>query len=327
LLDAAAEDSGSVRPYLFSAYGEEDAPALAALNGGLVQDGAFLHVPRGFESADPYRVRIRTALREGMILPRNVVAVEEAGRATFVEEYSSRGGRGPVFANSVTEVRVGRGASLDILTLIHWDDAVSCCHRAVARIAEGGRLRWYLGTVGGALVRVDVETYLEGPGAESYIVGIGVGDGRRHLDHRTVQDHRVGDTRSRIHFGTLLKGASRSIYRGLIRMEEEALRSDAYQKNDNLMLESGPEATAIPMLEILTDDVKCSHGSTVGRIGGDEIFYLKSRGIPEEAARNLIAGGFIRRQLECAGKWNPLTEELHGILKEHALGLEQRIQG
>jgi Fe-S cluster assembly protein SufD len=160
------------------------------------------------------------------------------------------------------------------------------------------------------MVRADIEVALEGAGAESRIIGVGIGRGRRHLDHRTVQRHQAPDTRSTIMFGTLLRGRSRSIYRGLIGMDQGAQRGDAYQKNDNLLLERGPAAEAIPKLEILTDDVKCSHGSTVGRLSEEELFYATARGISRWRARDMVAEGFIRRVLTGGGEWNPLAGEL-----------------
>lgn len=302
--------------YLMRSYPEARTPALVAMNGAMMTNGVLFCLPAGSKTPEVNRAVFRAGPGQKAFFPHNVVALGEESEALFIEEYASAKGRGPRFCNGVTEVFVGRGARLEILTQLQWDDDVSACHRAVAHVADGGELIWYVGTAGGDYVRVDVDVFLDGPGAKSHIVGVGLGKGGRFLDHRTVQHHVRGDTKSRIHFGTLLAEESRSIYRGLIRMDEGAVRSDAYQKNDNLMLEPGPRAQAIPMLEILTDDVKCSHGSTVGRLRDEDIFYLTSRGIPYDRARALIADGFIRRQLASAGPWGPLAERLHGMLSE-----------
>ncbi len=296
---------------LFSGFDPETAPALAALNAACLSGGAFFHLPREVEMEGTARVAWQPSADAATHFPHNLVVLEEGSRGSLVESFSgpwaSDGGGS---CCSVTEVLVGPGAQLDILTLIDQDGEVGTCHTAVARVAAGGRLRWYLGSIGGRMVRADMEVTLAGREAESRIIGVGVGRGRRHLDHRTVQRHAAPDTRSTIVFGTLLRGRSSSIYRGLIGMDHNAQRGDAYQKNDNLLLERGPTAQAIPKLEILTDDVKCSHGSTVGRLSEEEMFYATARGIPRWRARDLVAEGFVRRVVSGGGDWNPLAEEL-----------------
>jgi Fe-S cluster assembly protein SufD len=314
-LDQAARSHPDlVQPHLFGAYELENTPSLAALNGACITDGAFLHVPPNIETSDAFNYLYRPDPMEKVSFSRNVVVLEEGSRCAFVEDYQSFADSRLDFSNGVTEVFVGPGAHLDILTILRWDDRVRSCHRAVAHVAEGGSISWYLGTAGGDLVRMDMEISLLGRGAESLIQGVGMGSGTRHMDHKTVQHHASEDTRSRIRFGTLLSGESTSIYRGLIRMEQYAGQCDAYQKNDNLVLEKGPRAQAIPMLEILADDVKCSHGSTVGRVRDEDLFYLASRGISRDQGLRLIAEGFLRRGLLDDKGASPLVEHLHRIL-------------
>jgi len=311
-----------VRSYLFGAYTLDATPSLVALNNACLTDGAFVHLPAGHRSTRPLGVSFQPDRLSQLACPHNVVVAAEGSRGGVIEEFRSHQpadaveGESRIFANAVTEVFVAPGARLDMLTLIDWDDTIRSCHRAVAHVADGGRLRWALGTAGGRMVRVDMEVSLDGPGAESHIVGLGLGTKGRHIDHRTVQHHSCAETTSRINFGTLLTGDSKSIYRGMIRMEPGAFKADAYQKNDNLILGEGPRAQAIPMLEILADDVKCSHGSTVGRLRDEDIFYMTSRGIPEIEARDLIAEGFIRRLLAAGGKESELTQRLFTMLTE-----------
>ncbi len=304
-----------LQQHLFAGFDPETAPALAALNAACLSGGAFFHLPAGVEMKGAGRIAWQPSA-ETTHFPHNLVVAEAGSRGSLVESFSGPwNGDEAGSCCSVTEVVVGPDAQLDILTLIDQDAGMSSCHTAVARVAAGGRLRWYLGSTGGRMVRADMEITLAGPGAESKIIGVGVGRGRRHLDHRTVQRHAAPDTRSTIVFGTLLRGRSSSIYRGLIGMDQGAQRGDAYQKNDNLLLERGPSAQAIPKLEILTDDVKCSHGSTVGRLSEEELFYSTARGIPRWRARDLVAVGFVRRVLAGGGDWNPLTEELFNTVR------------
>ncbi len=294
-----------LQSYLFSCFPPETAPGLAALNAARINGGAFFHLPGGTEMCDTARIHSRTSGSDGTSFQRNLVVAEAGSCGSLVERFEGDGTGCPV-----TEVVVGPGAQLDLLTLIDPDETAGCCYTGAARVAGGGRLRWFVGSGGGRMVRADIEVTLAGPEAESRIIGIGAGSGRQHLDHRTVQRHAAPDTKSTIVFGTLLRGRCRSIYRGLIGMDQNAQRGHAYQKNDNLLLERGPTAEAIPKLEILTDDVKCSHGSTVGRLSEDELFYATARGISRTRARDMVAEGFIRRVLTGGGAWSGLADEL-----------------
>jgi len=304
LAEAMVEHPGLVQTHLFTGFDRKTAPPLAALNAACGTDGVLFHLPRGSRMQEPGRIAWQLPAH-GPSFPRSLVVLQEESQGSLVERFDAAGS-----SCAVTEVVVGPGASLDLLTLIDGTDEAGFCLQAVARVAAGGRLRWYLGTVGGRMVRADMDVTLEGPGAESRIIGLGVGRGRRHLDHRTVQRHAAPDTKSTIVFGTLLRERSRSIYRGLIGMDQAARNGDAGQQNHNLLLESGPTAEAIPKLEILTDDVRCSHGSTVGRLSEEELFFATARGIPPERAREMVAEGFIRRTLSGGGDWTGLADEL-----------------
>lgn len=322
LEQALSENPALVERFLNRSYEPDNIPSLVAQNAALTGPGAFFHVPAASAVEQVLGATIRPDPQMPTLFPHNVVALEEGSRAAFFEDFTSdRRSAGSTFANGVTEVFVGPHAHLDILTIIRWDDALTANHHCVAHVAEGGTLKWHIGTLGGGMVRCDIDVFMDGPHAESHIIGVGLGHGTQHLDHRTVQNHVAIDTRSRINFGTLLWGRSHSIYRGLINMELGALRSDAYQKNDNLIMQNGAKAQAIPMLEISTDDVKCSHGSTVGRLRDEDIFYLTSRGIPRLEAQSLIADGFIRRVLSSAGDSSPLAEKLHRILAAKAFDM------
>jgi Fe-S cluster assembly protein SufD len=307
------EEAHRLRPDVLMAhhlagFDPETAPPLAALNAACGTTGALLHVPRDSTMEQPARIEWHLA-GDGLSFQRSLAVLEQGSRGSLVERFHTAG-----TACAVSEVVVGPGASLDLLTIVDGDGA-GFCFQGVARVAAGGRLRWYLGTVGGRMVRVDMDVTLEGAGADSRIIGFGVGRDGRHLDHRTVQRHAAPDTRSNIVFGTLLRERCRSIYRGLIGMDTNARNGDAGQQNHNLLLESGPVAEAIPKLEILTDDVKCSHGSTVGRISEEELFFATARGIPEARAREMVAEGLIRRTLADGGEWTGLADELFGAVR------------
>jgi Fe-S cluster assembly protein SufD len=145
---------------------------------------------------------------------------------------------------------------------------------------------------------VDVGAILTGQGARSELNGLVIGDGRQHFDHHTVHDHRARHTWSNIDFKTALFKKSRSAYTGLIRIDEQSAGSEAYQENRNLLLSRKARADTIPELEILTDDVQCTHGATVAPVDDEQIFYLSSRGVPSSDAVRLIVEGFLKSTLE-----------------------------
>jgi Fe-S cluster assembly protein SufD len=167
------------------------------------------------------------------------------------------------------------------------------------------------------VTKADLGSHLEGPGANVELVGFLCGEGKQHFDHHTVHDHRAPHTYSDLDFKVVLKDKARSAYTGLIRIEPDAPQSEAYQENRNLLLTEGAKAESIPELEILTDDVKCTHGATMGNLDPEHLFYLMSRGLSRGEALRLIVGGFIEPTL------SRIPEDLRERLRDH---VEDRIK-
>jgi Fe-S cluster assembly protein SufD len=179
-----------------------------------------------------------------------------------------------------------------------WDQGVHGSHTLRAEVGRDADLLTVLAAQGGGVVKADLGATLTGHGAHSELVGVLLADGDQHLDHHTLHDHRAPHTWSNINLKVALSGHARSAYTGLIRIDPAAPGSEAYQENRNLLLSDHCRADTIPELEILTDDVVCTHGATVAPIDREQVFYLESRGLPTVGAQRLIVRGFVQGALE-----------------------------
>ncbi|HWO56670.1 MAG TPA: SufD family Fe-S cluster assembly protein, partial [bacterium] len=175
----------------------------------------------------------------------------------------------------------------------NWNSRTVSYLTSRARLDQDARLDTVFTTVGGAKVKVDAGAILAGKGAESNMYGLAIGDRAQHFDHHTVHLHESGHTRSDLHFKVALRDRANSVYTGLIRIDERADYCEAYQENRNLVLSPEAKAESIPELEIMNNEVRCTHGATVGKIDPQEIFYLMSRGIGKDDAVHLIVAGFV----------------------------------
>ena len=197
----------------------------------------------------------------------------------------------PVRSIAFSSLKLGTGADAKYYYDQSLPDAAVHFWRQEARLGERSRLKHYSALLGGHAHKNQLDVRLEGPGSKSELRGVLLGSGRQACDFRTTQWHAARETVSDLSFRTALKDRAKSIYTGLIRMEKNAARSDAFQQNDNLLMSNDARADSIPILEILTDDVRCKHGSTAGPVRPEELFYLTSRGLePEEAERMLVLG-------------------------------------
>jgi len=198
----------------------------------------------------------------------------------------------------VTEITVGQGADLHLATLYRW--ASNVLHFGVerARLGRDARFHWALAALGGKLVKSDMELHLEAEGAEGKFSGCYFGNESQHFDFHTFQNHVIGHSTSDLLFKGALRDRARMVYQGLIRVHKNAQRSDAYQANRNLILSDKARADSIPSLEILANDVRCTHGATVGQVDDEQLFYLMARGISRPNAERLIIAGFFEPVLE-----------------------------
>jgi len=276
---------GSVIP---ASSGYFEALNLAAFTAGVVVD-----IPSGVELEAP--VRIHVPAGSGAYLPRILIRVGKGSKATVVEEHLGGGPESRMV--SVTEILAEPGAHVTHVVFQHWNADVRGHLTGRSRVGRDAKVTLVVVSTGGGLTKMNLGAILDERGAQSEIGGVVLGAGRQHMDHHTLHDHRAGNTCSNIDFKVALTGRARSAYTGLIRIEKEAAGAEAYQENRNLLLSEGCRADTIPELEILTDDVQCTHGATVAPMDNEQVFYLESRGIPPKEARRLIVQGFLEAAL------------------------------
>lgn len=287
-----------VQPYL-GRYADHENQAFVALNTALMQDGVFVQVPRGMIVDGPIHLIFITWARNKAILsnPRSLIVVGESSQVVLVETYIGLEG-GPYFTNAVTEL-VGE----ENATIVHCrlqNEKSDAYHISTTQVHLAGNCQinsqWI--SLGGALARSDLNVSLDGEGISATLDGLYVGSGSQHMDHHTRIDHLKPHGTSRQLYKGILGGKSRGVFNGKILVHKNAQRTDAAQVNKNLLLSEEAWANTKPELEIHADDVKCTHGSTVGQPEEDSVFYLRSRGIARGRAMGLLAYAFVRELVE-----------------------------
>ena len=265
-----------------------------AINSAAWRGGVLLRVPRGVVLSRPIRLRFPAA--PGACLPRLLVLAGDGSSFELIEGHVL-GDRSSLVLG-VSELLLGDGANVRYDLVQRWESGVAGHLTARARLGRGTRLQLSLASFGGTTFKADVGALLDGEGAEAEMYGVAMGGERQHLDHHTEHIHNAGKTRSNLDFKVALTGAARSAYTGMIRIAPHAAGTEAYQVNRNLLLSEDARAESIPELEILTDDVRCSHGATVAPIDEEQLFYLESRGLPHNQAVRLIVYGFLDQTLQ-----------------------------
>ena len=289
----------------------------AAHNAAVWQNGLLVHVPAGLELERPLYVRVANAAEGGSLFWRLLVIAEEGARFSLVEEYVSSSPDLPGYSNAVVELFVEQAAKLEYVSLQNFSRETWHFASHHARVERDAELDWVSGGFGSKKGKVRIQNDLAGPGATSRVTGAYFADGEQHLDYDTFQEHIAPDTESDFAFKGALRDHATAVWRGMIRVEEDAQKTNAYQENRNLMLSPTTHAVPIPGLEILANDVRCTHGATVGRVDRDQLFYLMARGLPRPEAERLIVRGFFEDVLA--------RVELEPVREALATALEARI--
>jgi len=265
--------------------------AFAALNTAYFREGAFLHIPRGTVLETPIHLLFISATAEVAVFPRLLVVAEENSQATFVESYESLH-EGAYFTCPVSEIVLDPNATVDHYKIQR--ESLEAFHMAVQKTVQdrSSTLRSHSISIGGALVRNDVNGLLDEEGISCTLNGLYLVDGTQHVDNHMKVDHAKPNCYSHELYKGILDGAGRSVFNGLIHVWEDAQKTDAVQSNRNLLLSKSALAYSNPQLEIFADDVRCTHGSTIGQLDEDAVFYLRSRGIGEAAAKSLLTYAF-----------------------------------
>jgi Fe-S cluster assembly protein SufD len=266
----------------------------AALAGALAQNGVVLYVPKGVNVEEPLHSVLWGPGANLAHISHILVLVDEGASVTYVHESASPD---DMASNSMhaglVEIQVLQDASLKFVELQSWGRHVWNFSHERIRVERGGKLDWIFGAIGSRLTKNFSELDLAGEGATGRMSGFYFTDGHQHLDHDTQQNHLAPHTTSDLLFKGALKGKSRSVWQGMIYVAPGAQKTDGYQANRNLVLSEGSRADSIPGLEILADDVRCTHGATVGKLEAEPLFYLKSRGIPQAEAEKIVVEGFF----------------------------------
>ena len=282
---------------LGSLVGWED-DKFAAHNAAAWQHGLLVHVPAGLELERPLFVRVVNAIEGASLFWRLLVVAEERSRFSLVEEYSSLSPEQSGYFNGVAELFVEQGANLEYVSLQNLSRETWHFASHHARVERDAELDWVSGGFGSKRGKVRIQNDLAGPGATSRVTGAYFADGEQHLDYDTFQEHIAPDTESDFAFKGALRDTATAVWRGMIRVERDAQKTNAYQECRNLMLSPTTHAVPIPGLEILANDVRCTHGATVGRVDREQLFYLMARGLPRAEAERLIVRGFFQDVLD-----------------------------
>ncbi len=280
--------------------GADDGFSPTALNAAFAADGAFVRIARGVALEEPVHLVFVAITAEAACHPRNLVIAEAGAQATVVEHHVGYIDR-PTLSNVVTRIDAGADARITHLKLQQESEHAVHLARIDAKQARGSLFASHSLSFGARLARNDIDTRFDGEGCETLLNGLYHVDGRRHVDHHTRIDHALPNGTSREFYRGILDGSSRGVFAGRIVVAAGAIRTDAVQRTDSLLLSRQAEADARPELEIYADDVKCAHGATIGRIDETALFYLRSRGIEEERARNLLTWAFAAEALSRIG--------------------------
>jgi Fe-S cluster assembly protein SufD len=321
--DAGVRVSGQVEGITFEPL-TDDHPLLGSLvgpddkfrahNAAVWEHGLLVRVPAGVELEKPLYLRVASGVPGGSLFWRVLVVAEPGSRFTLVQELTSSSDDLEAYVNGVVEVIVRDTATAEIVNvqrLSRRSWLFASCHARVERDAE---LDWVEGGFGSARGKVWIQNDLADRGATSRVTGAYFADGTQHLDYDTYQLHAAPDTTSDFAFKGALRDTAATVWRGMIRVEEGAQKTNAYQENRNLLLSKTATANSIPGLEILANDVRCTHGATLSQVDREQLFYLMARGLPRSHAERLIVRGFFQDVLDRV-ELQPVREALGAALE------------
>ena len=297
---ALQSDSGGNAELLERYFGNEDiGHAFTALNTALLNDGVLVHVPDGMEIPAPIHIiylggtdgATEPSQTSPMSHPRNLVALGRQAGASIIETYAGIPDS-EYFTNSHTSILAQAGARLDYYKI--QQESGRSYHVGSTRISQqaDSRVDCHALSLGGKLARWDIDVELDEPGAEISLNGLYLTGDRQHVDNHTLIQHKQPHTTSNEHYRGIMNGRSRAVFNGKVIVHEQAQKTEAHQSNANLLLSGDAEVDTKPELEIYADDVKCSHGATVGRLDENMLFYLRSRAVDEDTARSLLTYAF-----------------------------------
>jgi Fe-S cluster assembly protein SufD len=274
------------------------ADPFVARNEASWRDGVLIHVPRGVRLSDPIQIELPVDSAGAAINWRTLIVLEEGAEAEVWEHWSSPSDDVDAVLNSVVELAVGQAATLRYVNTQDISERAWIFATQRAEVQRDGRLDWAALGFGSARGKVRMETKLAGPGSEARVTGGYAGGPGQHLDFDTLQEHAAPNTNSDLAFRGVLAAGATAVWRGMIKVDPGAQQTDAFQESRNLLLSPEAHADAIPGLEILADDVRCTHAAAIAQVDKEQLFYLTSRGLDDEAAKALIIEGFLESLVE-----------------------------
>ena len=314
LAQAIAQDDHLLETHL-GRYLNLERDAFAALNTAFIEDGAYVYLPRRTVIEAPIYflfISIPTQHPE-MTNPRNLIVAEDATEASIVEDYVSLGS-GVSFSNAVTELVAGEDAVISHYLLEREDRQAFNVSTLRTQQARSSNVSSHSVLLGGGLVRNNVHPVLGGEGGECLINGLFIGNGSQHMDNYMLVEHASPHCSSRQFYNGILDGRSHGVFHGRIIVHKDAQKTDAKQTNRNLLLSDDAQIDTKPQLEIYADDVKCTHGATIGQVDENALFYLRSRGIEEASARALLLLAFANECLDRM-KCKPVRDYLRDLVQ------------
>jgi Fe-S cluster assembly protein SufD len=300
---------------LYSLVGWDE--KFAAHNAAMWKNGLLVHVPRGVVLDEPLYVRIANSVEGSSLFWRLLIVAEPESRFTLIEEYASAAPELAAYSNAAVEIVVKDAAKVEYVSVQNYSRETWHFASHHARVDRDAELDWVAGGFGSAKGKVRIQNDLAGPGATSRVTGAYFADGTQHLDYDTFQEHIAPNTTSDFAFKGALRDEARAVWRGMIRVEEGAQKTNAYQENRNLLLSKSAHADSIPGLEIMANDVRCTHGATLGQVDREQLFYLMTRGLTRAEAERVIVRGFFQDVLD--------RVELEPVRDALAAALEARI--
>lgn len=288
-----AEHRETLEPYFLTRAVDPQADRFAAWHAAFWTGGTVLFVPRNVEVTVPLYSLISLQKEFATDLSHTLVIIEEGASATLLEETASTNAEADGLHVGAVELIVGNGARLDYVQLQNWNEKVRHFAHQSGRVGRDAELKWTVGALGSRLAHIHQDVHLDGRGASAQVNGVTFATSKQQLSYYTQQTHHQPDTRSDLLYKEVCRDKSRVVWRGMIKVDPDAQKTDGYQRNDALMLSADARTDAIPGLEIEADDVRCTHGATAGRVDDEQIFYAMCRGLSRYEAMHMIVEGFF----------------------------------
>ncbi|HEU5235828.1 MAG TPA: Fe-S cluster assembly protein SufD [Pyrinomonadaceae bacterium] len=312
---AMVEHAELFRKHFMSQPATLGSAKFAALHQALVSTGTFLYVPRGVEIDLPIEIFHWLTGENTSAFPHLLLVTDELAKVTVIEHFHSTNEHAPGFACGVNDLVAGPGAKVTYVCAQNWADNVVALQMNTTTVDHDASAMSLNLNLGSRYSRFESLSRLIGEGGRSDLLAVSVAKDQQEFDARTLQDHISPHTASDLLYKNALDDRARSIFGGLIRVEPHAHFTDAYQKVRNLLLSDDAEANSMPGLEILADNVRCTHGATSGQIEEDQMFYLRSRGIPTKIAQRLLVTGFLDEVIQRLDH-PAIAQHLHRLIEE-----------